>query len=82
MPQRMSNKNLVVNFSTRRVSGIKRFEETKLIIRIRKSKKDKQRNGQKEKDKNDLNHTLQNTKDRATQTPLRIDGWTWVLRKG
>ena len=51
MPQRMSNKNLVVNFSTRRVSGIKRFEETKLIIRIRKSKKDKQRNGQKEKDK-------------------------------
>ena len=41
MPQRMSNKNVVVNFSTRRVSGIKRFEETKLIIRIRKDQKEK-----------------------------------------
>ena len=51
MPQRMSNTNVVVHFSTGRVSGIKRFEETKLINRIRKSKKDKQRKGQKEKDK-------------------------------
>jgi hypothetical protein len=51
MPQWMSNTNVVVHFSTRRVSGIKRFEETKLIIRIRKSTKDKQRKGQKEKDK-------------------------------
>ena len=53
MPQRMSNTNVVVHFSIRHVSGIKRFEETKLIIRIRKSKskKDKQRNSQKKKDK-------------------------------
>jgi hypothetical protein len=35
------------------------FEETKAVIRIRKSKKDKQRNGQKKNDKK-INNDLQN----------------------
>ena len=37
-----------------------KFEDTKEIIRIRKSKKDKQHNGQKKKD-NMTNNDLQNT---------------------
>jgi hypothetical protein len=34
------------------------FEETKGVMRIRKSKKDRQHNGQKKKDKNSLNTTM------------------------
>ena len=37
-----------------------KFEDTKSVIKIRKSKKDRQYNGQKKKDKstnNDLQHT-------------------------
>ena len=40
------------------------FEDTKGVIRIRKSK-DRQHNGQKKKDKR-RNHNLQKTKDRVT----------------
>ena len=50
------------------------LEDTKRVIRIRKSKKNRQRNGQKKKDKrtnNDLQNTTQKTKDRATRTPLK-----------
>ena len=36
-----------------------RFEDTKVVIRIRKSKKNKQHNGQKKKDKR-TNNDLQN----------------------
>jgi hypothetical protein len=39
------------------------FENTKGVIRIQKSKKDKQHNGQKDKE--------QNTKDRAIRTPVK-----------
>ena len=49
------------------------FEDTKGIIRIRKSKKNRQHNDQKKKDKitnNDLQNTTQKTKDRAPRTPL------------
>jgi hypothetical protein len=45
------------------------FEDTKGVIRIRKSKKDRQHNGQKKKDKrtnNDLQNITQKTKDRVT----------------
>jgi hypothetical protein len=51
---------------------IKEFEDTKGIIRIRITKKDRQHNGQKKKDKrknNDLQNTTQKTKDRVTRTP-------------
>jgi hypothetical protein len=43
----------------------KEFEDTTGVIRIRKSKKDRQHNGQKKKDKrtnNDLQNTTQKTK--------------------
>jgi len=48
------------------------FEDTKGIIRFRKSKKDKQANGQKKSTNNDLQNITQKTKDRATRTPLRF----------
>ena len=49
----------------------KEFEDTKGVIRIRISKKNKQHNGQEKKYKrtnNDLQHTHK-TKDRVTRTP-------------
>ena len=50
------------------------LQDTKGVIRIRKSKKNRHHNGQKMKDKrtnNDLQNTSQITKDRVTQTPLK-----------
>ena len=47
------------------------------VIRIRKSKKDRQHNRQKKKYKmtnNDLQSTTQKTKDQATRTPLTTAG--------
>ena len=47
------------------------FEDTKGVIRIRKSKKDRQHNGQGENDKrtnNDFQNITHKTKDRATWT--------------
>jgi len=52
------------------------FEDTKGVIRIRKSKQDRQHNGQKKKDKrtnNDLQNITHNTKDRVTQALLSIE---------
>jgi hypothetical protein len=49
------------------------FEDTKGVIRIRKSKKNRQHNGQKKKDKrtnNDLQNIARKTKDQVTRTPL------------
>jgi hypothetical protein len=49
------------------------FEDTKGVIRIHKSKKDRQHNGQKKKSKrknNDLQNTHK-TKDEVTRTPLK-----------
>jgi hypothetical protein len=48
------------------------FEDTKWVIRVRKSKKDRQHNGQKIKNKR-TNNDLQNMhiKDRITRTPLK-----------
>ena len=53
------------------------------VIRIRKSKKNRQHNGQKKKDKrtNNLQNITHKTKDRVTRTPLN-PGWTRVIRKG
>ena len=50
------------------------LEDTKRVIRIRKSKKNRQQNGLKKRDKrinNDLQNTTQKTKDRVTRTPLK-----------
>ena len=57
---------------------IEESEDTKGVIRIRKSKKDRQHNGQKKKNKrtnNDLQNITQKTKDRASRTtPLKTCG--------
>jgi hypothetical protein len=53
------------------------FENTKVVIRICKWKKDRQRNGQKKKDKrtnHDLQNITRNTKGRVTRTPLKNKG--------
>ena len=55
------------------------LEDTKGVIRIRKSKKNRQHNGQKKKDKrtnNDLICTKHThiTKDRVTRIPLKTGG--------
>jgi len=45
-----------------------------VVIRIRKSKKDRQHNGQKKKDKrrnNDLQNITYKIKDRVTRTPIK-----------
>jgi mannose-6-phosphate isomerase-like protein (cupin superfamily) len=53
------------------------FEDTKGTIRNRISKKNRQHNGQKKKDKrtnNDIQNTSQKTKDRTTRIPLKTGG--------
>jgi hypothetical protein len=45
------------------------FEDTKCVIRICKSKKDRQHNGQKKNKK--TNSDLQSITDRVTPTPLK-----------
>ena len=61
---------------------IEEFEDAKGVIRIRKLKKNRQHNGQKKKDnKRSTKHTHK-TKDWVARTPLKIGGWTQVLRKG
>ena len=50
----------------------KELDNTKGVIRIRKSKKDRQHNGKKKKDKRtntDLHNIKHKTKDRVTRTP-------------
>jgi hypothetical protein len=57
---------------------VKVFEDTKGVIRIRKSKKNRQHNGQKKKDKrtnNDLQNIHIKTKDRVRRTPLKTGGY-------
>jgi hypothetical protein len=52
------------------------FEDTKGIIRIRKSK-DRQHNGKNKKEvrtNNDLQSITHKTKDRVTQTPIKTAG--------
>ena len=60
------------------IAGIQEeFEDTKEVVRIRKSKKDRQHNGQKQKDKrtnNDPQNITHKTEDRATRTPLKTGG--------
>ena len=51
-----------------------KFKDTTVTIRICKSKKYRQHNGQTKKDKrtnNDLQNMKQKTKDRVTRTPLK-----------
>jgi hypothetical protein len=53
------------------------FEDTKGIIRIRKSRKDRQHNGQNKKEirtNNDLQSITHKTTDRLTRTPVKTAG--------
>ena len=57
-----------------RAQSNEEFEDTKGEIRIRKSKRDKQHNGQKKTHKrtnNDLQSTTQKFRDPASRTPLK-----------
>jgi hypothetical protein len=47
------------------------FEDTKGVIRIHKSKNDRQHNDQKKKDKQRSTKHTHKTKERVTQTPLK-----------
>jgi hypothetical protein len=62
------------------ILSFKEFEDTKGVIRIRISKKDRQHNGQKKKvqtDKQRSTNITHKTKDGVTRTKLK----TGVLRK-
>ena len=63
----MTNPNTQLQFI---IAIKKKLEDTKEVIRRSKSK-DGQCNGQKKKANNDLQHTTQKTKDRATGIPLQ-----------
>ena len=57
--------------------GLEEFEDTKGANRIRKSKKNRQHNGQSKnvhKDKQRSTKHTYKTKDRVTQTPLKTGG--------
>ena len=53
---------------------VKEFEDTKGVISIPKSKKDRQHDGQKKKDKQQSTKHTHKTKDQVTRTPLKIGG--------
>jgi len=50
------------------------FEDTKGVIRIRISKKNRQHDGQKKKDKQRTRKHTYKTKDRVTRTPVKTGG--------
>jgi hypothetical protein len=55
----------------------RQFDDTKGAIRIHKSKKERQHNGQKKKDKRtniDLQNITHKTKDRVIRTPAKYRG--------
>ena len=56
------------------------FEDTKGVIKICISKKNRKHNGQKKKYKKWPTKYTYKTKERVTRTPLKI-GWTQVFRK-
>jgi hypothetical protein len=58
------------------------LDDTKLVIRIRKSKKDRQHNGQKnngQKDKQRSTKHTHKTKDRVTRTPIKMHCYRCTL---
>ena len=54
-----------------RIFNQEEFEDTKGVIRICISKKKRQHNGQKKKDKQRFTKHTYKTKDRVTRTPLK-----------
>ena len=68
---RLNVKSWVKNNYENLIYGIKpeEVDNIKMVIRIRKSKKDRQHNGHNKKGKR-TNNDLQETNDRTTRTPL------------
>ena len=58
------------------VEYVTKFEDSKWVIRSRKSKKDRQYNdhAKGQRTNKDQQNIAQKTKDRATRTPLKIGG--------
>ena len=52
-------------------SNQEEFEDTKGVMRIHKSKNNRQNNGQKKRDKQRSTKHTHKTKDRVTRTPLK-----------
>ena len=64
--------------------NLEEIEDIKLVIRIRKSKKDRQHNGQKKKDKrtnNDLQNITHKAKDREARTQVLRNGKQSLFHK-
>ena len=59
---------------TRDIFTVMKFADAKGLIIIRKSKKDRQQNGQKKKDKQQSTKHTHKTKDQVTRTPLKTGG--------
>jgi hypothetical protein len=55
-------------------SNQEEFKDTKGVMRIHKSKNNRQNNGQKKKDKQRSTKHTHKTKDRVTRTPLKTGG--------
>ena len=51
------------------------FEDTEGTIRVRKSKKNRQHNGQKKNDKQRSTKHTHKTRDQVTRTPTKNQGW-------
>ena len=65
----------LLDFEIKKKHHLEEFYLTKWLIRIRKSKKDRQHNGRKKRDKrinNDLQNTTLKTNDRTIRIPLKI----------
>jgi hypothetical protein len=72
----MYHKCISKDSNTHEIVHKEEFEDTKRVIRICKSKKDRQLNRQKKKWQNDIQRStkqINKTKDRVTQTPLKTE---------
>ena len=53
---------------------LEKFEDTKGVTRSRKSKKERQQNGQKKRTNNDLQNITQKTKEMSIMGPTKKNG--------
>ena len=69
---------IIIDRSTRgKIKNEEEFGDSKVVIRIRKAKTNRQHKGQKKKDKiinNDLQKYTLKTKDQVARTPLKTGG--------
>ena len=75
--QTSCNQLVIYSFYSKRMIQFEEFEDTKGVIRIRKSKKVRQHNDQTKKDirtNSDLQNITHQFKNRVTRTPLKTGG--------